>query len=693
MTPLRTSARIKAAILAIARRQSGTLVLWAPLWLGLGIAGYFSLTREPSVVALFGLAALTVALVVWSWKAGETLRPPVLTLAVVLFGFLDAAFGAHMRAAPVLKGHYYGPVEGRIVAVDRSSRDLPRITLGSVVLQKRSPGRTPKFVRISLHYETQYFTLEPGRHVMLTASLSAPAGPVEPGGFDFRRYAWFRGLGAVGYSRTPVLEAGPVKANGLRMGLLGLRMTLALNIRQAIPGQTGAFAAAILTGDRSAISPAIQQDLRGANLSHLLAISGLHMGLLSGFVFAVFRFSLALVPYLALRLPVRKIAAGMAILAAGAYLLLSGANVATQRAFVMVVVMLLAVVLDRRALTLRAVAMAALIVLLIRPESLTSAGFQMSFAATTALVAVFGVVTQVALFSSRNGWGWKIATYLFALVLSSTIAGLATAPVSAFHFNRMAQYGLLANIAAVPAMASVIMPTAVLAVLASAVGLDAPFWWLMGQGIDWVLEVAKFVAALDGAVVPIVKPPAWVLSAMMLGPLFMVLFRGRLRLLGLVPLCVALIGWGQARRPDILIAANGRLVGVMVGKLRGLSKPRGNGFAAENWLENDGDIADQATAAQRLDTSGIPNPGIWRTSNGLRVFFDLRKGKEGAEVPFDCAAYDLLIAPRIAYENPDCPAVTAIDLAKMGAVSVTFRNGIPVFSGSEDVAGARLWTR
>lgn len=159
-------------------------------------------------------------------------------------------------------------------------------------------------------------------------------------------------------------------------------------LQQRIPGETGGFAAAITAGDRSGVGEQTLTALRQSNLAHLLAISGLHMGLLTGFVFAAVRVLFCLVPPVALRWPVKKLAALAALAAGAGYLMLSGGNVATERAFVMVAVMLGAVLLNRRAITLRAVAVAALIVLLRRPESLLSPGFQMSFAATAALVAV-----------------------------------------------------------------------------------------------------------------------------------------------------------------------------------------------------------------------------------------------------------------------------------------------------------------
>ncbi|MCE8459442.1 ComEC/Rec2 family competence protein, partial [Rhodovulum sulfidophilum] len=210
------------------------------------------------------------------------------------------------------------------------------------------------------------------------------------------------------------------------------------------------------------------QALRDSNLAHLLAISGLHMGLLTGVIFAALRFALALWPRLALRLPVKKIAAAGALAVGAVYLALSGGNVATERAFIMVAAVLGAVMADRRALTLRAVALAALIVLVLTPESLTQAGFQMSFAATTALIAVFAALRD------RPEGGWRPPRWaqgVLAVVISSAVAGAATAPFGAAHFNQVSQFGLLANLASVPLMGLLVMPAAVAAACLAPFGL------------------------------------------------------------------------------------------------------------------------------------------------------------------------------------------------------------------------------
>lgn len=387
----------------LAEAQRGTLLLWMPIGLALGIGAYFAIRFEPTAsiyLMLTGVMPCVLLAARFSGFPGAILFGGVL---LALAGFLNAGFSAHRKAAPVLAYHYYGPIEERIVAIDRSASDKPRITMDAVRLKGIPTSKTPHKIRISLHYPRQFITLIPGKYVMLTGSLSPPSGPVEPGGFDFQRFAWFRSLGAIGYSRNPVLEFAPPDQAGWAMGLMRLRMQLAVAIRGRIDGQTGAFAAAILVGDRSAIAPEMLDRLRASNLAHLLAISGLHMGLLTGFIFAITRYGLALFPFLALRVPVKKIAALAAFCVAVSYLFLSGANVATQRAFIMVAVMLLAILLDRRALTLRAVALAAVLVLVFRPESLIEAGFQMSFAATTALVAVFATLRDHGVIFAGGG--------------------------------------------------------------------------------------------------------------------------------------------------------------------------------------------------------------------------------------------------------------------------------------------------
>jgi competence protein ComEC len=590
--------------------QRGALMPWSAVMLGLGIAAYFALPVEPGPLA-FGLVAMVMGLGLWAaigWR--EAFGPLGMAVALVALGVLAAGYRSHSLAAPMLEARYYGPVEGRVVGIDRSSSDAVRLTLDRVRLDDLPPEATPSRVRVALHGAGQGRVPPAGATIMLTGHLAPPAGAAEPGGFDFQHYAYFLSLGGVGYTRSPVvLLAAPDPGEGR---LFALRMRISAAIQARIAGQPGAFAAAVLTGDRSGLEAAPTQAMRDANIAHLLAISGLHMGLLTGFVFAALRLGLALVPALALRYPIRKWAAAGALAAGAFYLALSGGNVATERAFIQVAVMFAAVMLDRRAITMRSVAIAAVCVLLNRPETLMSPGFQMSFAATAALVGAFA-----ALRGRPAEWGIPVwARGGLAVVVSSVVAGAATAPFAAAHFNQVATYGLLANLVTVPVMGSIIMPGAVIAAALTPLGLAAPVWAVMEWALIWILGVAEVVAAWPGAVTPVQTPPGWMLGAVAMAAIWVLLWQGRWRWLGVLPLLVALASWNSAARPLILVADTGGLVGVMVEGQRSLSRARGDGFVAGVWLENDGDSASQEEAAarpgwqaegggQRIDIAGI----------------------------------------------------------------------------------------
>ncbi len=736
----------------------GALFPWVPVFLAVGIGIYFALPEEPGAPAVAAvLAGLAAAVALWL-RGPVRWQPVAVAAGCVLAGTLLAGLRSHMVAAPVLGWHYHGPVQGRVVAIDRSASDAVRLLLDRVVLARVDPKDVPARIRISLvgprpdrkaappgavgasgsaagrpgadrrsapppfptpsqkrtagpagkTAETSTTTSPPssartparmapfdadlplpGATVMLTGYLGPPARPAEPGGFDFRRYAWFAGIGAVGYSRTPLMvwEPAPPAA-----GLARLRTALARAIREAVPGPPGAFAAAVATGDRAAIGQATLEDLRAANTAHLLAISGLHMGLLTGLVFGALRFLIAAAGPLALRVDGKKMAAAGALAAAGSYLALSGGNVATQRAFVMVAVMLVAVLLDRRALTLRSVALAATIILVLRPESLTGAGFQMSFAATVALVAGFAALRD-------RGWLGRLPKWARApagLVLSSFIAGMATMPVAAAGFHRIAEYGLVANLLSVPAMGLVVMPAVIAAAVLAPFGLAAPALWLMGAGARWILGVSHWVAGLDGAVRMVMAPPGAVLPLMALGALWLVLWPGRTRWLGMAPVVAALLWWNVAARPALLVTGDGRLAGLMGPEGRVLSNPAAAArYVPRNWLSADGDGADPAEVAARTGFTGRRGAqSFW-----LGAVRGVLLGGRGAagKVARACDEARLVILSLRYRARPpaDCLVIDATALSRHGALAIdpdpAAPGGLRIRSAAR-VAGRRPWT-
>ena len=660
---------------AVQQGQRGALMPWSAVLLGIGVALYFGLPREPGALG-YGLAGvLVVAGTGLALLRRESWGPLGAAVALVALGVLVSGLRAHQVAGPVLDFRYYGPIEGRVVGVDRSASDALRLTLDQVRLDDLDPARTPLRIRISLHGEERGPPPAPGTVVMLTGHLSGPAGPAEPGGFDFQYHAHFLSLGGVGYSRTPLVVLEDRAPGAAR--LFHLRLAMSAAIQDRIGGQPGAFAAAVLTGDRSGLSAESVEAMRISNIAHLLAISGLHMGLLTGFVYAALRQILALIPALALRYPIRKWAAVVALGAGAFYLALSGGNVATERAFIQVAVMFAAVLLDRRAITLRSVAIAAVIVLVHRPETLLSPGFQMSFAATAALVGAFGALRGAEWMRNWPKW----AKGLFALLVSSAVAGAATAPFSAVHFNQVSIYGLIANLLTVPVMGSIIIPGAVLAAILWPLGLSGPVWQVMDWALSWILWVSAQVAALPGAVEPVPTPASWTLGVITLGALVVLLWRGRARWLGVAPILAALLAWSGDGRPQVLVSDSGRLVGVLEGGGRALSRARGDGFVAGIWLENDGDFATQEEAAARPFWQAA-GPGQSAEVEGWSIWHGAgRTGLDGAAEA--CATHGIVILSEPAPEGPMAASAASLraPLSGEGPVTLTPDDGCLVIDG------------
>lgn len=641
----------------------GTLFPWIAVLIGCGIGFWFSIDVEPAMGSYSIATLILIAGAAFALRGMELARPVALACAALAAGWLAAGIRAHSVAAPMLDFRYYGPVEGRIVAIDRSQSDALRLTLDQVVLQEVPPQRTPLKVRVSLQEDQDWLKPVPGQLVILTASLAAPDGPVEPGGFDFRRMAFFDQLGAVGYTRTPVLLLEEPESSALPIDRL--RAYLTLGMLAHMDGQAGAFAAGAMTGDRSAIDEETVTALRDSSLAHLLAISGMNMAFLTAFVFALLRYGLALIPFVALRVNTKKLAAVVSFAVAFFYLLLSGANVATERAFIMIAVFLGAVLLDRRALTLRSVAVAAMILLLFRPESLLDPGFQMSFAATIALIVGFAALDASIYRQKVPRWAMPV----FTLFLSSLIGGLSTAPFAAAHFNRYSDYGLIANLLTVPVMGAVIMPAGAVAALLAPIGLAGPPLWVMEQGARWILFVAHWISGLEGSVTAIAAPGRAALPIFTLGAIWLILWRGRIQWLGVAPVLISAVLWLTAERPVLLISGDGKLLGLSGSEGRALSAATGGGFAAENWLENDGDLTAQKLAAARPGFTG-PKGEKWFQLADLRIVALSGKGAM-AKLEEACRDGDLVILAAEAEAAPEgCPLIDAAVLSETGPLAV-----------------------
>ena len=574
--------------------------LWLPVAVGAGVAAYFWLTWEPpwwlGLAALVAVAAAGGPLALfWPARRGAWLIPLLLAGSLSL-GFAVAQWRTAWVAAPVLS-RAIGPVEvtGRVVGVERLPKGV-RLVLDRPRIPGLAPADTPARVRLRLRSDPAAEAAI-GEWIVLRAMLRPPPPPAAPGAFDFQRHAYFLRLGAVGFALgrarriAPPGDAPPGTTSSWGLAIEGLRTSIAERVRDRIDGPAGTVAAALMTGDRRAIPDDVIGAMRDAGLAHLLAISGLHIGLVAGLLFFGVRAALALVPALALRHPIKKWAAVAALVGAFGYLLISGATVPTQRAFLMIGLVLFAVLVDRRAISMRLVAWAALMVLLIAPDSLLGPSFQMSFAAVIALIATYeGLRGRFLAWRGEAGLARRAALYLFGVGLTTVVAMTATAPFAVYHFNRFAAFGLAANLVAVPLTALWIMPWAMVAFLLMPLGLDALALAPMGWGIEAVIATARTVAGWPGAVRLVPAMPAAALVVVALGGLWLCLWQGRWRFLGLAVAVLGLAGGlAAARPPDILVSHDAKLMALRLkdGTLS-FSTKRGAKFTREMWLRRAG---------------------------------------------------------------------------------------------------------
>jgi competence protein ComEC len=634
--------------------------LWLPVLFGLGAAAYFASAVEPwlpaLITAIFG--------VILAARAARGLPGPfILLLAslMLLGGFAAAELRAHLVAAPVLERPLeLALVSGLVRDVEPLEKDAVRVVLSDIAVENRELSPLPQRIRLRLPPKSP--EVRPGMRIRLYASLMPPSSPVVPGGFDFARFAWFQRLGAVGYGMGRVEILGESEGTGFDSWIAGIRLSITRTILSELPGDTGAVAAALVTGGERAISKPLLDAYRDSGLAHLLSVSGLHMTLVAGLVFVGLRALLALIGPVALRFPIKKWTAVGAALAALFYLFLSGAFVPTQRSFLMTGIVLLGVVLDRQAISMRLVAWAALFILLTQPESILGASFQMSFAAVLALVAVYEVAQGPATAWRRQGGWWRgPVLYVAMLILSSLVAGLATAPFSVDSFNRFNPYGVASNMLAVPLSGVLVMPAALISVLLMPLGLAHYPLIVFGWGCAIVNAIAYEVASWPGAGLTLPSFSKVGFAALVLGGLWLMLMRGRLRWLGMVGLAYALTTPFTTRLPDLLADGGGGsgLVALRLKDGRLLITPgRKDPITREAWKRRmavtDEPIPMEDQAGEgRLRCDGL---ACRAEVNGVEVGF-LKRPEALIE---DCGETMLLIAD-FALPRDGCPKALKID--------------------------------
>jgi len=537
-------------------RERGQLPPWFVVGFGAGIAAWFTLD-QPRHWAVFLCASGALALTGFSLRGGRAERAAGwFGLALMLGCALVWARSAHV-AAPRLDRPLVTEFRAKVERVEtRTAKGDLRLTLAPADV------KLPPRVRVSVKLKGAPQGIASGSVIQLRARLAPPPPMALPGGYDFARDAWFRGIGGVGRALGTVKV---IERSG-NSGIDAVRERLGAHIRTRLPGASGGIATSLATGDQNSVLDHDAEAMRRSGLTHLLSVSGLHIAAVVGAAMLLTIKLLALSERLALRCNLILVAAGVGAVAGIAYTFLAGAQVPTVRSCVAALLVLAGIALGRDAISIRLIAVGALLVLLFRPEALAGASFQLSFAAVTAIIALHSSRWARRAFQRRDeGFVARIGRALMALVATGIVVEVALTPLVLYHFHKAGLYGVAANIIAIPLTTFVIMPLEAGALLLDVAGVGAPMWFLAGVSIDLLLGLAHWVASSRGAVAMMAAMPPWALGLMIGGGVWLCLWTSRPRFYGLLPIIVGAAGAALSPTPDLLITGDGRHMALVDG--------------------------------------------------------------------------------------------------------------------------------
>jgi competence protein ComEC len=621
--------------------ERGRFALWLPVFMGAGILFYFALRSEPPAWMGAAVAAPAVG-AAWRLRMRPVLQAAALVIAAAAIGFAAAQYAA-ARAPPRVTPPTHATIVNGLI---RSVEALPegrRVVMEAVQLDD-GPA-LERWFRLRLRIDDRQ-DVAAGDTVRIRALLRPPEPPAYPGAWDLQRDAWFSGWGGSGYALGPMELLGRPPAPAMDRIVQQLREAIARRIAMFVPGPSGAISITLLTGITTGIPPPDHDAFRASGLAHLLAVAGLHIGIVMGWALAFARISFAGSEYASLHWPTKKLAGLAALSAGGAYMVLTGMHLPIMRSFAMACLYTIAVLAGRSVMSLRGLAVAACVLMLLEPEQVPGVSFQMSFSAVLALIAGYQVLRPVLRALHGDGsWLRRFASHLAALALTSALAGIASMPFGAYHFGHIQLYFILANMIAVPLAALWAMPAGLIGLLLMPFRLDWLAFIPMGWGVSAILYVARETASLPAATLNVPHIPSWGLAITGLGIAWLGLWRSRLRLAAVPVIVLGLLTPLLVRPPDLLVSADARLIGLRVGRSVYLQHESGaSKFTRESWLQYWA-----ADAAQDIPKNGDAAEGAISCGEDVCLLRPVDHAKtamlvRGAVHPDGCAETSVIVS-------------------------------------------------
>lgn len=565
-------------------------ILWVPVFFGLGCGLYFRLHAEPELwqPLMIAILAMVVAALT-AWRKLWWIAVPAVLVMLVAGGMAIATQRTASIAAPILYSELWPRTVVGTVETITYQPDKTRLVLSDVMMEHISPDTTPHKATLSLR-GTDY-ALAIGDEIEAYAGFFPPPKPAFPEGFQFNRHFFFKQIGAVGYGvgNNAISRITPTNEQGSVRDIINTwRFTLAEELRREMGEREGAVAAALTMGDGKSIPEEVREAMRAAGLAHVLAISGMHLGLVAGILFFLIRFVLVCLPGFALHRNAKKWAAFIALFGAAGYLAMAGFPISAQRAYVMVALVLLAVLLDRFVSPLRSLALAAMLILIIMPEAILTPSFQLSFAATLGILAYYEQ-WRVKQFQEnaepKMGFGWKLRRFWGGIIITSVLATGATLPFILHHFDSFPTFSLAGNLLVLPLLSFVIMPLIVALLAFMPLGLHGWLFPPLKAAIGLMLDAATWVA--NWPLAELVLPPLSTsgLLVVVAGGLWLCLWRERWRHAGWPVMVAGLVSIAFYQPPDVILSNDGKKLALRVGVHAAIMlHGRSAGFTQDQWL-------------------------------------------------------------------------------------------------------------
>lgn len=569
-------------LVTILDQEYWRLSLWNFAFFIFGIIFYFALDAEPSIRHVIGIFGGSIA-TLFLRKYG----PWGILLSGIAIAFTSGILVSKIRTSEIhtiaLEEEITTTVHGLVSAIKHTPRGIQttidHVRFRTLLMQDKDPEK----VRISIPLD-EAKNIIVGDEISVLAGLAPPSRTILPGGYDFGLYSYFSGVGATGFALGKVMNYSDSTSMDQPF-LHKIRKFIYFRLIETMGKDNGNFAAALLLGESGGLDRDIMQNMRYSGLAHVLCVSGLHLSLVAGIFFLTSRVLMNLSNFIAWHYNIKLIAAIISLIGSGAYLMLSGTQIAATRAYIMTSIFMISIILSRSPYPLRSLGVAAMVMLSLNPEYVMHPSFQLSFAAVLALIGGYEFyIRNKWILGESSGLIRNIKMGIFSNIYSSLLASLATTPIVIYHFYTVSNYTVLANLLVVPLISFIIMPIGIVAMLLMYIGLDYYFLLLMGKIISFIIKIAAWVTALPGSIWHFGHISAESLCVYMLGLFWVMLWNTKFRLYGLIIIAASGIMMFTTPKPDVMFDDKMQILGVKnkEGKLE-IFAPKISNFTKTYW--------------------------------------------------------------------------------------------------------------